>query len=76
MSSAARRVQDPAGLYPLLAQPGRASHQRPRLPGTGSRQDEQRATVMGDRLVLFLVEPVQRARHFEHEDESSQKIPS
>jgi len=39
-------------------------------------QDEQRATVMGDRLVLLLVEPVQRARHFEHEDESSQNIPS
>ena len=64
--------QDPAGWHPLGGQPGRAGHQRARLPGAGPGQDQQGPSGVGDRPALFFVQPVQQARHLEHEDECSQ----
>jgi hypothetical protein len=66
--------QDSAGLHTLPAQPGRARHQRARLPGTGSGKDQQRAAWVRRRPALFFVQPVQQARRIEHEHECNQLI--
>ena len=66
--------QHSAGLHTLPAQPGRARHQRARLPGTGSGKNQQRAAWVRRRPALFFVQPVQQARRIEHEHECNQLI--
>jgi len=63
--------QDPAGLHPLTAQPGRPRHQRPGLARPGSGQHEQRPLAMRRRAALLGVQSFEPVRRFEHGHECS-----
>ena len=61
-----RDEKDPLRRHSILEEPRQSAHQCPSLAGTGACRDEQRATLVVDRLSLHLVEsacPFRRLGH-------------